>query len=256
MLELRGITAGYPGRQILNELSLSVPEGQLAVVVGPNGCGKSTLLKTVAGILPSAGEILLDGISIPALSSRERARQIAFLPQNRPVPEITAEGLVLHGRFPWVGYPRRYRQEDREAAARAMEQLGIGHLRQRHLPELSGGERQKVYIAMLLAQQTRVILMDEPTASLDIANKFELMEVARKLADRGKTVLVVLHDLDLAMQYADLVAVMADGRICRTGTPEEIFRSGILQQVFHIRTGEAHTPMGTQYYFLPERLCE
>lgn len=256
MLELRHITAGYPGRQILKDLSLHIPEGRLTVVVGPNGCGKSTLLKAVCGLLPSAGEILLDGTSLPALSSRERARKISFLPQNRPVPEITAEGLVLHGRFPWVGYPRRYRQEDREAAKRAMEQLGIGHLRERYLPELSGGERQKVYLAMLLAQQTGFILMDEPTASLDIANKFELMEIARKLVDQGKTILLVIHDLDLAMQYADLVAVMKDGRICRTGTPGEIFSSGILQQVFRIRAGQAATPDGTRYYFQPERSCE
>ena len=256
MLELRHITAGYPGRQILKDLSLQIPEGRMTVVIGPNGCGKSTLLKAVCGLLPSAGEILLDGVSIPALSSRERARLISFLPQNRPVPEITAERLVLHGRFPWVGYPRRYRQEDREEAKRAMEQLGIGHLRERYLPELSGGERQKVYLAMLLAQQTRVILMDEPTASLDIANKFELMEIARKLVDQGKTILLVLHDLDLAMQYADLVAVMEEGRICRSGTPEEIFSSGILQQVFRIRAGQAGTPDGTRYYFQPERFCE
>ena len=109
---------------------------------------------------------------------------------------------------------------------------------------------------MLLAQQTRVILMDEPTASLDIANKFELMGVARELTARGKTLILVLHDLDLAMQYADLVAVMEDGRIRRTGTPEEIFRSGILQQVFRIRAEQAQTPAGIQYCFLPERLCE
>ena len=252
MLELQHIAAGYPGRQILKDLSLSIPDGRLTVVVGPNGCGKSTLLKAAAGILPAGGAILLDGVSLPGCTSRDRARKVGFLPQNRPVPEITVEALVLHGRFPWLGYPRRYRPEDREAADRAIVQLGIGNLKGRYLPELSGGERQKVYLAMLLAQQTPVVLMDEPTTGLDIANQFELMGLVRELADSGKAVLLVLHDLELAMRYADLVAVMENGRICRTGTPEEIFGSGILQQVFRIRGGQTRTPEGMQYYFLPE----
>lgn len=253
MLELKGVSAGYPEKQVLSNLSLTVPEGKLTAVVGPNGCGKSTLLRSIAGILPSEGEILLDGAAVSMLPSKERARKIGVLPQSRTVPEITARKLVLHGRFPWVSYPRSYREEDRVLAREAMEQLGIVELADRYLPELSGGERQKVYLAMLLAQQTPVILMDEPTTYLDIANRFELMQLVHDLADRGKTVLMVLHDLELALAYAHRVAVMDGGQIRYCGTAEEVFQSGILQQVFHIRVDRIRTPEGDRYCFLPNR---
>ena len=253
MLEIRNLSAGYPGKQVLSELCLKVPAGSLTVVVGPNGCGKSTLLKAITGILPASGSVLLHGAQLQILPARERARKIAFLPQNRSVPELTAGKLVLHGRFPWLGYPRRYRQEDRQIAQAAMEQMGVEALADRDLTALSGGERQKVYIAMLLAQQTPVILMDEPTAFLDVAHKLELMHIARQLTRQGTTVVMVLHDLDLAMHYGDLVAVMEEGRVPMCAAPSEIYRSGILERIFRIRMGRTHTPDGFQYYFLPEQ---
>lgn len=252
MLEIRNLSAGYPGKEVLTGLNLSVPEGSLTVVAGPNGCGKSTALKAIMGILPSSGIVSLQGEDVRKLSSGERARKVALLPQNRSVPELTVGKLVLHGRFPWLGYPRHYREEDRRIARASLERLGIGDLEGRELRELSGGERQKVYLAMLLAQQTPLILMDEPTASLDIANKLELMALARDLTRQGKTVLMVLHDLELAMRYGDYVAIMEDGRICGSGTPEAVFHSGILEKVFRVRAEKLATPDGPQYYFLPE----
>ena len=132
-----------------------------------------------------------------------------------------------------------------------MEQLGITHLSRRYLPALSGGERQKVYLAMLLAQQTPVLLMDEPTTYLDIAHKFEIMNIAGQLARQGKTILMVLHDLDLAMNYAHRIAVMGEGAISMCAPPDEIFQSGILERCFHIRVGKTDGAGGAQYYFLP-----
>lgn len=250
MLEITQLSAGYLGEYVLRELSLTVPEGSLTAIVGPNGCGKSTLLKAITGLLPCQGTVTFLGTALSRMDSRERAKTIAFLPQNRPIPEITAGKLVLHGRFPYLGSPRRYREADKKAAQEAMEQMGIAHLQQRYLPTLSGGERQKVYIAMLLAQGTPVVLMDEPTTYLDLAHKFEVMEIARQLTALGKAVVMVLHDLDLAMRYAHQIAVMQDGKIRICASPEAV--SGTLEQVFRIRMGRMDTPNGTQYYFLPE----
>ena len=157
MLEIRKLSCGYGEHPIISQLDLSVPEGSLTVIVGPNGCGKSTLLKAITGILPFSGSILFQNQPLAEISSDHRAKLVGFLPQSRPVPEITAEKLVLHGRFPYLTYPRHYRTEDRAAARSAMEQLSISHLADRSLPSLSGGERQKVYLAMQFADRIAVM---------------------------------------------------------------------------------------------------
>ena len=251
MLEIQNLSVGYPDKNVISDLNLALPEGSLTAIVGPNGCGKSTLLKAVTGLLPWSGSITFGGQSLGELDSRQRGKLLAFLPQSRPVPEITAEKLVLHGRFPYLSYPRRYRQEDKAAAQVAMAQLGISQLSDRFLPTLSGGERQKVYLAMLLAQGTPIVIMDEPTTYLDISHKFELLQIARQMAAQGKTVIMVLHDLELAMNFAHRVAVMEQGRICQWGTPAEIAESGSLERIFHVRLGKAQDSGETQYYFLP-----
>jgi iron complex transport system ATP-binding protein len=249
MLEIRNLSVGYGGSPVLRNVSLSIPEGRVTVIVGPNGCGKSTLLKALAGILPATGSVTLDGREILALDRRELARTVAFLPQNRPVPEISVENLVLHGRFPYLSYPRRYRREDREAATAAMERMGVAELSHRMLPTLSGGQRQKVYIAMALAQDTPVLLMDEPNTFLDIAHQLQLTEQARVLAAEGKTVVLVLHDLAMALDCADFLAVMHEGRCLFQGSPEEIFRSGSLETAFGVQIKRVQTTDGWKYYF-------
>lgn len=248
MLEIRNLCAGYGGNEILHDISFSAPGG-ITVIVGANGCGKSTLLKSIAGIIPSSGSIRLDGRELSGLHPKELAKQVACLPQNRQVPEITAARLVLHGRFPYLSYPRRYRREDFEIADRAMAVMGISDLAERQLATLSGGQRQKVYIAMALAQDTPVVLMDEPTTFLDIAHQFRMMEEARALADAGKTVILVLHDLALALRYADHIAVLHDGRILTEGDAETVFASGCLEAAFGIRVERMDTPEGWQYYY-------
>lgn len=253
MLEIRHLTCGYPDRQVLTDFSASLPAESLTAVIGPNGCGKSTLLKAVTGILPASGQVLFRGTCLTELPDAQRARQLAFLPQNRPLPQIPAGKLVLHGRFPHLGYPRRYRDSDKVAALQAMDRLGIRHLQHREMQALSGGERQKVYIAMLLAQEAPILLMDEPTTYLDIAHKFEMMDIARQLVLEGKTVIAVLHDLDLAMTCADRILLMKDEQAAACGTPEEIYRSGQLEQVFGIRAGRIETPRGIQCFFQPQQ---
>lgn len=248
MLEIRNLTAGYPGHPVLSGVCLTIPTGKVTAIIGPNGCGKSTFLKALAGILPSTGTLLLDGQNLTSLSPQERAKRIAYLPQNRPVPEITAERLVLHGRFPYLSYPRRYRPEDQAMARAAMEAMDITDLAQRSLPTLSGGQRQKVYIAMALAQDTPLILLDEPTTYLDIAHQMQLMAQARILADQGKTVLLVLHDLTLALEHADHIAVLHNGQTAAEGPPDTILQSSP-KDIFGVEINRVQTPNGWKYYY-------
>ena len=249
MLEIRNLSAGYPGEPVLEGISLSIPSGAVTVIAGPNGCGKSTLLKALTGILTASGSVTLDGQELLTLDHRQRARMVAYLPQNRQVPEITVKNLVLHGRFPYLSYPRRYRQEDLRMAQAAMKKMGLEELADRSLTTLSGGQRQKAYIAMALAQDTPVIALDEPNVFLDIAHQLQLMEQARALAGEGKTVVLVLHDLSLALEYADSLAVLSEGRCLFQGSAEETFLSGCLDRAFGVEVRRFSTPEGWKYTY-------
>ena len=248
MLEIRNLSTGYPGNPVLRDISLTLAGGCVNVIVGPNGCGKSTLLKALAGILPATGSAALDGQQLLTLPPRELAQRIAFLPQNRPVPEISVKNLVLHGRFPYLSYPRRYRQEDQKIAQAAMEKMGVAELSDRSLTSLSGGQRQKVYIAMALAQDTPVVLLDEPNSFLDIAHQLQLMAQAKALAAEGKTVVLVLHDLSMALECADWLAVFSEGKCLLQGSPENAFQSGCLDRAFGVKVYRVQTPEGWKYY--------
>lgn len=250
MIELSHVRAGYPGHTVLDDVTLTLPPGQVLVLVGPNGSGKSTLLRTAIGLIPRlSGEILVDSEPLDALSPRHLAQRAAYLAQSRPVPNITAGRMVLHGRFPHLSYPRRYRPEDHQAAHQAMEQADALDLANLPMPQLSGGQRQKVYLAMALAQETETILLDEPTTYLDVGHQQDVMATARLLAADGKAVAVVLHDLCLAMRFAHRLAVLDGGLLQAAGTPEEIFQSGILDRVFSISLRRVDTGEGWRYYY-------
>lgn len=249
MIELRHVTVGYGGTSVLRDVSLSFRPGRVTALLGPNGCGKSTLMKTALGLLPrQGGEILYDGVDLERLSARQVARKAAYLAQSREIPSITARRMVLHGRFPYLGYPRRYRPEDYAAASRALEWAGAAELADRPLRELSGGQRQKVYLAMALAQDTETVFMDEPTTYLDVRHQLEVMSVSRRLADMGRAVVLVLHDLSLALRDADHLAVLSEGRLQQAGTPEEIFIGGQLDRVFGVAVRRIRTESGWLYY--------
>lgn len=233
MLEVKDLCAGYNGKPVLKNLSATFPEGKITAVLGPNGCGKTTLLKALCGILPSRGQIQMDSTDLKKLLPREMAKRMAYLSQNRSVPDLTVGYLVLCGRYPHAGY--RYTKADEEAARKAMEMAGISDLADRPLIQLSGGQRQKAYIAMALAQDTPVILLDEPTIYLDIAHQLQLLRQLRALAEAEKTVVAVLHDLPGALGFADHILLMDGGEAVLQGTPEEVFRSGLLDQVFGVR---------------------
>lgn len=249
MVQLFDFCAGYGEKEILHSLDLQFRPGELTAVIGPNGCGKSTLLRSIAGQLPTRGKLLLNSLDASTLSHSHRARQVAYLPQSRPVPEMTVGQLVLHGRFPWLSYPRRYRGEDLAAAEEAMEAMGIRHLRDEYLSTLSGGTRQKCYIAMALAQDSPVILLDEPTAGLDLARRLDMLEQCRALAQRGKTMVLVLHELELALRFADRIVLMKAGAVAAEGTPEEILSTGEGERVFGLKIETVPTSNGPRYFF-------
>lgn len=250
MLELRNFSTGYSGIPVLSHVSITFPKEMVTIVAGPNGCGKSTLLKAMAGILPSSGEILLDGEDLNRLSSRERAQRVAFLPQNRQVPDISVERLVLHGRFPYLSYPRQYREADHEAARAAIETMQLSGLAQRPLASLSGGQQQRAYLAMALAQDTSAVLLDEPTSFLDIAHQLQLMDLAKELAAKGKTVVLVLHDLTLALEHGHHLVLMNRGQVVSQGTPEAVFQSGTLADVFGVGLGRTKAGETWKYFYL------
>lgn len=250
MIKLVNVCAGYDGEEVLHHINLEIQHGKVTVLVGPNGCGKSTLLKALVRLNPhSAGEIMVGDRVIGEYDSASLARQIAYLPQKRNVPDISVLKMVLHGRFPYLKYPRRYRPKDIEVARQALQWVGLEHLADENVNRLSGGNQQKVYIAMALAQDTPIVLMDEPTTYLDISHQLRVMELAHRLAKEGKAVVMVLHDLSLALQTADCVGVVSDGELVRFGTAGEIYESGVVDEVFGVKVRRMNIEGKWKYYY-------
>ncbi|ULS45783.1 Fe(3+) dicitrate ABC transporter ATP-binding protein FecE [Pectobacterium carotovorum] len=235
-LTTQNLTAGYGDKRILDGLSLSLPAGKITALLGPNGCGKSTLLKCFAKLLtPESGAIQLDGKPLSTFSARQLSRHLALLPQQHLTPEgITVRDMVAYGRSPWLSLWGRLSQDDRQHVQRAMEKTHIVDLADKRLTDLSGGQRQRAFLAMLLAQDTPVVLLDEPTTYLDINHQVELMKLLRELNQAGKTVVTVLHDLNQASRYCDHLVMLADGRVMAQGSPHEVMKPELLQRVFSI----------------------
>ena len=249
MIELRNITASYGDTPVLKDISLAFPEGSITVILGPNGSGKSTLMRASLGLIPvTGGSVLYDGCDMQGLSLTDRARKASYLSQSRNVPSITAGRMVLHGRFPWLPWPRRYSAEDRATVRKAMERTGASDFRDRNMKDLSGGERQKVWLAMTIAQDAGTVFMDEPTTYLDPHHQLMLMKHARDLADSGKSVVMVLHDIGLALRNADRIAVMEEGKLTASGTADDIWSSKVLDRVFKVKVQRADTATGWHYW--------
>lgn len=249
LLSAEGVSARYNEREVLHKVSLSLRGGKITAIIGPNGSGKSTLLKTLIGLVPKTeGVIISDGVSIDKLSASAIARKIAYLPQIKSIPELSVKTMVLHGRFSHLSYPRRYRREDIKAVEEALKIVGIEDLAEKKVSSLSGGTVQLVFLAMALAQSSPVILMDEPTSFLDIAHQIKLMELCKALAHDGKAIVTVMHDIPMTLKYADEIAVMWEGGIAVTGTPLQVYESGILDKVFGVRVKYTDTESGRIYF--------
>ncbi len=229
------VSLGYGDRTVVHGLSLAVPDGAVTAVVGANACGKSTLLRGMARLVrPTAGSVLLDGGQIHRASTRQVARTLGLLPQAPVTPEgVSVVDLVSRGRHPHTGALRRWGHDDDAAVAEALALTGTTDLAERPVDELSGGQRQRVWVAMALAQQTDLLLLDEPTTYLDVAHQMELLELLRDLnATRGTTIVMVLHELNLAARFADHLVAMSEGRIVATGTPGEVLTEETVRKVF------------------------
>jgi iron complex transport system ATP-binding protein len=229
------ISLGYNDRQVVADLSVTIPAAKFTVIVGANACGKSTLLRGLARLLsPRSGTVLLDGKSIHALPTREVATILGVLPQTPIAPEgIVVADLVARGRYPHQGWFRRWTAEDDEAVEKALAATDTLELAQRPVDELSGGQRQRVWIAMALAQETGLLLLDEPTSFLDIAHQVEVLDLLTDLVrSSGRTIVAVLHDLNLACRYADHLIAMRDGAIIAQGAPAEVVTPRLVADVF------------------------
>lgn len=248
MITLRNVSVGYEDRTVLHNIDLAFKPGKVTILIGPNGCGKSTLLKALVRIHPHMkGEIFINQNEIESYKTIELAKQVAYLSQNKSIPDITVLKMVLHGRFAYLSYPRRYRKEDYEIARKALAWVGMSDFEDEPMNRLSGGMRQKVYIAMALAQDTSVILMDEPTTYLDIYHQLKTMDMAKELAKEGKTVVMVLHDLTQALCTANELVVLHDGIVQTKGTPQEVYESGKLTEVFGVQVEQIKTNSGYHY---------
>lgn len=250
MLKIQGLSAGYGEKKILHALDLNVPKGQITTLNGPNGCGKSTLLKVIAGLLPtSEGKIFLQGDDLSTLSPVLRSRRIAYLPQLRSTPDLTVSRMILHGRFPYLSFPRQYRKEDYAVCQRVMEELRLTPYADQMVSQLSGGLRQKVYLAMALAQDAPLILLDEPTTFLDIHQQILFLSFLEELRSQGKTILLVLHDLLMAMKYSDQMAIMKDGKVLTQGPPSELMNQKYFKSLYGVDVAKLETSLGSQYYY-------
>lgn len=253
MIQVKNLSAGYYGKTVVKNVTLDFVPGQVLVLLGPNGSGKSTLLKAALGLIPAmGGEILYDGVNMKQLKRKQIAQKAAFLSQSRNTPSIQALRMVLHGRFPYLSYPRQYSERDKTIAREAMATTGSSQYAEMNVSELSGGQRQGVYLAMALAQDTETIFMDEPTTYLDINRQLQIMQTARNLADEGKAVVLVLHDISLALGGADQIAVFSEGELRSCDTPEAVYKSGVLDEVFDVNIHSVETAHGVQYYCTPK----
>ena len=223
-LTLRGVSARYGNRVVAEGVDVDLPAGSWLAIIGPNGAGKSSLLKAILGAVDHDGEILLDGGPASRLSSRERARAIAYAPQNPQLPDrLTVTDYVLLGRTPHLAPLARERRVDLELVEQALDRLDLGELAGRPLHTLSGGERQRAVLARVLAQQAGLLLLDEPTTGLDIGHSQALLELVDRLrAEDGATVVTTLHDLTLSAQYADRLLLLHGGAVVAYGTPDEV----------------------------------
>lgn len=254
IIDVRGISAGYQDRPILNEVSVTIPKGQVTSLIGANGCGKSTLLKTIARVLdPSAGSVIVDGRAIEEHSRKELARLMAVLPQAPAAPEgLSVRELVRFGRHPHRRLLSQASEEDERIVAQSLALAAMTEFADRGIEQLSGGQRQRAWIAMALAQQTPLLLLDEPTTYLDITHQLEVLKLLRRLnTSEGRTIVMVLHDLNQAARFSDYIVALGDGGVVAAGPPREVMTEEIIDEVFGLKCVIVDNPVDGTPLCLP-----
>jgi iron complex transport system ATP-binding protein len=252
-LAARGVTVGYGGRAVIDELDVAIPPGVITTIIGPNGCGKSTLLKTLSRLLkPAEGSVVLDGEDIGRLRTRDVAKKLGLLPQAPVAPEgLTVADLVARGRHPHQSWLRQWSSDDADVVERALAMTGVSDLADRPVDALSGGQRQRVWISMTLAQGTDLLLLDEPTTYLDLAHALDVLDLVDDLHESGCTVVMVLHDLNLATRYSDNLVVMREGSILAQGHPRDVITAELLHEAFGLRARVIDDPVGDRPLIVP-----
>ncbi len=253
MLKTESLTLAYDGPPIVTEMDLIVPAGQITALVGPNGCGKSTLLRGLSRLLkPRHGAVLLDGKAIHKMPTRDLAKQLGILPQSPIAPEgLTVRELVAQGRYPHQRWFQQWTDADERATQHALAMTGMEPLANRAVDALSGGQRQRAWIAMTLAQETRILLLDEPTTYLDMSHQIEVMHLLRDLNRAGSTIVVVMHDLNLAARHTHHLITMRDGRVIATGAPDAVMTPAMLREVFGVEADIVKDPRTGTLLCLP-----
>ncbi|PMB50538.1 cobalamin/Fe(3+)-siderophore ABC transporter ATP-binding protein [Fischerella thermalis CCMEE 5201] len=245
-LSTKSLSLAYDGVPIIRDLNLAIPSGQITALVGANGCGKSTLLRGLARLLkPRGGTVYLDGESVFKLSTKEVAQQLGILPQGPVAPEgLTVRDLVAQGRYPYQNWLQQWSAKDEKIVQQALEITNLLDLAERELDTLSGGQRQRAWIAMALAQDTDILLLDEPTTFLDLAHQIEVLDLLYELHQtQGRTIVMVLHDLNHACRYADYLVAVKDGRIFTAGEPKLVMTEEMVLEVFGLECRVVNDPV-------------
>ncbi|MFE6839937.1 ABC transporter ATP-binding protein [Streptomyces sp. NPDC057705] len=252
-LAARGVTVGYGGRSVIDDLHVAIPPGVISTIIGSNGCGKSTLLRTLSRLLkPTKGSVVLDGEDIATLRTRDVAKKLGLLPQAPVAPDgLTVADLVARGRHPHQSWLRQWSSDDAAVVERALAMTGVSDLADRPVDALSGGQRQRVWISMTLAQGTDLLLLDEPTTFLDLAHAIDVLDLVDDLHESGCTVVMVLHDLNLATRYSDNLIVMKAGSILAQGHPRDVITAELLHEAFGLRAKVIDDPVGDRPLIVP-----
>ncbi|MGF1777635.1 Fe(3+) dicitrate ABC transporter ATP-binding protein FecE [Vibrio nomapromontoriensis] len=250
MLSVQHLQVAYGNNVIIDDLNLSIPKGKITALIGPNGCGKSTLLKTLARINKAkSGKVLLDNVALEQIPTKQLAQRLSLLPQIHTTPEgISVRKLVGYGRAPYTSHWGKLTADDQRIVEQSMASTGVTDLADTPVDSLSGGQQQRAWIAMIMAQDTDIVMLDEPTTYLDLSHQIDLMNLMHEMNRQGKTVIVVLHDLNQACRYCDHLIVLEKGKLIAQGTPENVFTESLLQQVFNldamvITDPISHSPM-------------
>lgn len=236
MLKIENLSAHYGKRQVLFDISARLERGKFTAIIGRNGSGKSTLLSALNSHIAFSGRITLCGRDISAIERRERAKMLSFLPQNLPLTSFTVAETVAFGREPYISLSGRLSDTDREIIEKSIEKCGISHLKNKRLTEISGGERQMAYLAMMMAQDAELMLLDEPTTYMDAPNARELLSALKSAQSDGKTVAAVMHDLTQAVKYADNIILIDEGRISFAGSRENCLDSHIIENKMDVES--------------------
>ncbi|MBO9597775.1 MAG: ABC transporter ATP-binding protein [Cohnella sp.] len=238
-LETRDLSVSYGKQYIFRDLNLSIDKGKITALIGSNGCGKSTLLRTMARLLkPEQGNVLLEGHSIVSMPTKEVAKRMALLPQGPTAPEgLTVLQLVKQGRYPYQSWLQQWSKDDEYYVNQALATTGLTDLAERKVDSLSGGQRQRAWIAMVLAQGTDIVLLDEPTTYLDLTHQIEVLDLLFELnAKEQRTIVMVLHDINLACRYAHRIVAIQDHKVFAEGPPEEVVTAGMIEAVFRMKS--------------------